>query len=376
MILRSEELKDICSKILPAVDNDGTTASETLQLVANNNEFSISVTNGEYFVTVRTNLDETESLCATVNAGTFLKLISQITTDTIELVVKGNTLLVKGNGSYRLPMIYENDSLLQLRPITIENVTTEMEISGEILESILQFNSKELLRGKDLVVRPAQKYYYLDENGAITWTAGACVNNFSLSKPVKILLSNKVVKLFKLLGENAVKFVLGHDALSEDIVQTKVRFSTNSVTISAILSCDDSLVLSVPAKAIRERANHTHNYSAVFNKDELSRSLNRFMLFVDKNNRDPMKTCGVLTFDEYGVEIKGNNYDFDETVLYSGMTNNVDSKYTATLDLVDLKTCLDTAAGAYITLNFGDHEAFVLSNGNIKNLISEISEDE
>ena len=85
MILRAEELKDVCSKILPAVDSDGTLATETLQVQAKDKVFSISVTNKEYFVTVRLEMDEEETFNATVNASLFLKLVSQITTDTITL---------------------------------------------------------------------------------------------------------------------------------------------------------------------------------------------------------------------------------------------------------------------------------------------------
>lgn len=376
MILRSEELKSICTKILPAVDSDGTLASETLQLKVVGNLFSVSVTNREYFVTATIQLEEEENFNATVSAGTFLKLISQITTDTITLVVENNCLVVRGNGTYKLPMIFEEDSLLELKPIDIENETVSMRLSGEVLLSILQNNSKELQKVKENIVRPIQRYYYVDEHGCITFSSGACVNNFELEKPVKFLLSAKVVKLFKLLGTGEVLFTLGHDFIGDDTTQTKVRFETPTVTISAILSCDDSMILGVPVGPIRSRANSTYNYSVVFNKDELLQAINRFMLFVDKNSRNDFKSCAVLTFQKDGVTIEGKTVDFDEFVYYTGMDNNINGEYTATIDLVDIKYCLDSYTGAYATFNFGDGQAFVLANGNIKNVIPEIDEDE
>lgn len=373
MILRAEELKDVCSKILPAVDSDGTVTTETLQVKALNKEFSISVTNKEYFVTVRLNIEEDEAFNATVNASLFLKLVSQITTDTITLTTKDNALIVKGNGTYKLPMIFENDSLLELKPIVINNETVSMSISGEILNSILQVNAKNVAKLKDRVSRPIEKYFYVDEKGAITSLGYGCVNNFNLDKPVKMLLSQKVVKLFKLFKGGEVQFVLGHDALSDDIVQTKVRFDNGNVTITAILSCDDYLINSFPAMPIRNCAEQVHQYSAVFNKDELLQAINRFMLFVDNNSRSDAKSCAKLTFDSDSMTIE--KYDYNEVVLYDGMLNSVNDKYSATLDLVDLKSCLESSNDQHITLNFGDKQSFVMGYGNVKNVIPEWDED-
>lgn len=375
MILRAEELKDICSKILPAVDSDGTLTTETLQVKAQNKKFSVSVTNKEYFVTVHIDMDEDETFNATVNASLFLKLVSQITTDTITLTTKDNTLVVKGNGTYKLPMIFENDALLELTPIEINNKTVEMDVDGEILLSILQRNGKNMAKMANQIVRPAQKYFYVDEQGAVTSCEYGCVNNFNLDKPIKVLLSQKVVKLFKLFKEGQVKLTLGHDAYSDDIIQTKIRFENQNVTLTAILSCDDYLVNSFPAKEIRACANTPHNYSAVFQKEELLQSINRFMLFIDKNSSREDKACAVLTFDKDSAIIDGINNDFKETILYTGMLNNIDQKYIAKLDLTDLKNCLESSDGAYVTLNFGDNASFVLTSGNIRYVILEWDED-
>lgn len=375
MILRAEELKDICSKILPAVDSDGTLTTETLQVKAENRVFSVSVTNKEYFVTVHIAMDEDETFNATVNASLFLKLVSQITTDTITLTTKDNTLVVKGNGQYKLPMIFENDSLLELTPIEINNKTVEMDVDGDVLLSILQRNGKNMAKMANQIVRPAQKYFYLDEQGAVTSSEYGCVNDFALEKPIKVLLSQKVVKLFKLFKEGLVHLTLGHDAYSDDIIQTKIRFENQNVTLTAILSCDDYLVNSFPAKEIRACANTPHDYSTVFQKEELLQAINRFMLFVDKNSNREDKSCAVLTFDADSVVLDGINNDFKETVLYTGMLNNIDKKYIAKLDLTDLKNCLESSDGAYVTLNFGDNASFVLTSGNIKYVILEWDEE-
>ena len=75
MIIRSEELKDICSKILTAVDSSELSAvTETLQLETKEQFLYISVTNREYFVTVSIPTDSDEELHAVISASLFLSI--------------------------------------------------------------------------------------------------------------------------------------------------------------------------------------------------------------------------------------------------------------------------------------------------------------
>ena len=256
MILRIEEMQNACSKILAAVDsNNLSILTETLQIKTEGTNLYISVTNREYFARVRIEIDASADFHATVNANLFLKLISQITTDTIEMNVVENSLVLKGNGTYKLPLIFDGDKLLELPEINIYNPTVNFVINSETLLSILQYNSKEITKGS--ISKPIQKLYYMDENGAVTFTTGACVNNFTLEQPVKVLLNDRLVKLFKLFKGEKVKFTLGYDSISDDIIQTKVKFETSDVTITAILSCDDSMMRQFPVNAVRGRADGT-----------------------------------------------------------------------------------------------------------------------
>lgn len=367
MIIESEKLKDVSQKILTAVDsNELSVLTETLELKTLGNFLFMNVTNKEYFASVKLSLNSPEPFHATVNANLFLKLIAQITTKDIELNINDNALIVKGNGTYKIPLIYDNGNLLELPEIEIKNKVKEFSISSDILSSILAYNSKELLRGT--ISRPVQKLYYIDEQGAITFTSGACVNSFNLPEPVKILLNNRLVRLFKLFNKCEVKFTLGYDALSDDIIQTKVSFETDSIKLTAIISCDDTLLNSVPVSSIRGRANNLYDYSIILNKNELLQTLNRLILFTSAKNT--LKPYSLFKFDLDHVTIWDSDKDNHEDLNYIG--TNMPSVYEATLDIVDLKAVLDTCDEQDITINFGNHQAVVISRGNIKNIIPEI----
>src|SRR5574344_137068 len=209
MIIKTDTFKDCCTKILKAIDsNELSTLTETLEIVTEGNTLYLNVTNKEYYASVKFGLGTPESFHATVNAFLFLKLIAQITVEDIELNIKDTYVEVKANGTYKIPLIFDNDKLLVLPKIIVNNPTVDMNVSGSVLQGT--------------IAKPVQKMYYLDQQGCVTFTSGACVNNFELAQPIKVLLSDRLVSLFRLFKNDMVHFVLGHDMLSDSIMQTKL----------------------------------------------------------------------------------------------------------------------------------------------------------
>ena len=69
MVIDTSELKNVTDKILAAVDSSEiSTINETLELEVRNSNLYISVTNREYFVTVKIYLGYEEDLHASVSA--------------------------------------------------------------------------------------------------------------------------------------------------------------------------------------------------------------------------------------------------------------------------------------------------------------------
>ena len=298
LIIRIEDIQQACGKILAAVDSNSLSVlTETLQIKTENKKLYISVTNREYLAKVKIDIPEDIEFVATVNANLFLKLVSQITTDTIELSIAESTLILKGNGTYKLPLIFDGEKLLELPEITIDNPTVEFDVDSGSLLSLIQYNSKELTKGQPS--HPMQKMYYVDEKGAITFIFGACVNSFQLEKPVKMLLNDRLVKLFKLFKGEKVHFTMGMDPLTDDIIQTKVRFSTPDVTITSILSCDDTMLKTFPVESIRRRAESDYPYSINVNTEKFLQTINRLLLFSSANSaKDVIKPISEFRFEK------------------------------------------------------------------------------
>ena len=363
MILDTDKFSTACQSILTAIDSKNVSLyTETMELVANGTVLSMNVTNREYFVTVNFDLPASETFKASINAELFLKLVSKITSPTIELTIEGNAVKIEGNGTYKIPFTYNNSSMFELPKIVINNVTDTMTIKSSILQSILQYNSKELQRGT--AVRPVQKYFYLDEDGCITFTSGACVNSFKLQKPIKVLLGEKVVKLFKLFKDvDDVEFSIGVDQVTPEISQTKVKFVGGGVELTAILA-DAGLVSEVPVQVIRGMTTKQYAKSVKVNRKVLLESLTRLMLFNETKN------YGKLTFTPTSIEISDWGGDNKEKVPLIDTVENL--SYYAVLNMATLNLVISGCEDEELEISFGDSKAFVFKKQSICDIIPEI----
>ena len=367
MIIETKILQESCKKILDAVDSNSTSiVTETLELSTKDSNLFLSVTNNSYFVSVRIPIEGTAELHAVVDAKLFLSLVSKITTKSIELSTNDNVLLMKANGNYKLPMIFDGDELLKLPRIYIDNVTNEFPMDTSILQSILKYNSKELLKGN--VRLPVQELFYIDNKGCITFTSGACVTEFELEQPVVLTLTEKIVKLFKLFKSDNIYFSIGHDTSPTGQMQTKVEFQDDSVLLVAILNTNSSLLNQFPVSAIRGRANDNYEHSVVLDKNHLSEAINRLSLFVKKNS---LLKDTIIEFTEDSITVYDAMQENNEVIPLPSKCSTLTEPYIAKFSTSDLKLTLDTCDEQYITLSFGNHRAVLISRKNIKNVIPE-----
>lgn len=373
MIIRTELLQDSCAKILNAVDSNVLSAvTETLEIKASNNVFTMSVTNREYFVEIKMPIEVSDELHATVNANLFLKLIAKVTSETIELSTNGNSLHIKCNGDYKIPLIYEGDQLMELPRISVENINEEFDVDSSVLRSMVNYNSKELQKGT--ISKPIQRLYYMDANGAVTFTTGACVNKFDVEMKSKLLLNDKLVKLFKLFKDTKVKMTVGHNPINADTLATVVKFEAPNITISAVLSCDDSMVVKFPVDGVRGRADAVYPHTVAINKDVLTQAIDRLMLFSQAASKSDLSLSIIkMKFSNGAVTVSDRMDVNKEDVPFSNAVDMLDD-YVAFIDSSDLTKTLASCTNQLVTFNFGNSQAFVLTEGMVKWVIPECQE--
>lgn len=382
MVIKTELIKNVSADILSAVDtSEVSNLTDTLCLYTENNSLFATVSNGEYVVQVKLADSVADEFRASVNAKLFLKLVSQITTEDIDLTVKDNSLVIRGNGKYHVPVVYdENGDVIAINKITIENVQCSMNIDSSILRNILKFNSKQIA-DVSRIRTPIQSLYYVDNEGAITFTDGATVNNFSLDAPVNLLITSKIVKLFKLFSEGTVKFKMGHDVDEIGNTVLKVNMENDTVSLTYISVSDDSLVKAFPVEAIRNRANAVYPYSVNINRVELLQSINRLLVFTNAvGGRLAMQPSAHFVFYADRLEISDTFTENEElknreSIKYLGTTINASEPYRCVLNLNDVSNAISTCVDPYTTVAFGDSQAVVIKRGSVVDVIAQCDLD-
>ena len=263
-------------------------------------------------------------------------------------------------------MIFDGESLIEFPNITIINETHNFKLENSILNSIYIYNAKEL--AKNLIGSPVQKMYYLDKDGCITFTSGACVNKFSLGEDVRLLLSSKLVKLFKLLDGKTVTVRVGEDD-SNGIKIKKLGLSTNSVEIISIINSDDSMIDMVPKDAIVGMTDDSYPYTVELNKKVLMDTINRLMILMPVSLFN--QPYGNFEFHKDHVVIYDRDKHNMEEVKYKTEVELTEEPESLILDLNDLRLAVESVREEYINFNFGNHRAVMIHQNGIYNIIPE-----
>ena len=378
MILQVEKFQEVCKCIASAVDTDSALKNlafiDAVELVAQDKELRLNVTNGEYYVSVSLPLEEESSMRAVVDAKLFLALISKITTKSVELETVENALVVRANGTYKFPLKFDVDSMLTLPRIEINNPTSAFKVNGDTLVSILDNNTREV---NPLSVAKKCRYYYFDSEGCLTFVSdasSACVNNFSVDTTVKLMLTTKLVKLFKLFKTGDVDVTLGFEDVG-GVAQTRVKFAQDGVEVTSILQNDQALISSVPAAAIRNVANQVFDNTISFDKKEFMDAIDRLLLLDTSISLN--KGVGILQFEETHVTLydhrransKEDMASNNEVITY--MAGTVDTPCTLNLKLDKVREILMGTDAQTFNLCFGNTKAVSISFGNVRNVLSQ-----
>ena len=374
MILKTKNFQEAANKILLAVGVDKAAAN--LELAAKDTALYLRVTNREWYTAIKFDLENPTEFRAVVDANLFLNLISGISTEEFELEIKDTVVVVKaGRSSYKLAMIYENDQLMKLPIIKLgpEQITVSMGISNDILMSILNVNSREVQKAKKVEVNELQRYYYIDETGCFTFTTGACINAFTLEKPIKLLLTDKVVKLFKLFGSDAF-LSYGHIVNADNSLQPIVVFQTEDVYVATRLLSDETCIQKVkaPCDAMKALAKEVYEHNLVLSATDLSAAIGRLLMF-HKNSSAKADLSFVpasVEFSNTELTISDLSGDNKEVITIEN-GSSTPGGYSMGVNLIDLKAVLDSCKNEHITVNCGNHKSIIICRANISNVIAE-----
>lgn len=285
-----------------------------------------------------------------VNSDLLSKLVSKTTANIITLEDKGNELLFVGNGKYSLPLIVDSEA----NPLVID--TTELDntifnsnvsVPTTQLKAINFYNKPSVAK---TIETPYLAGYFFDTDCVITFNmVTACVNNLHVVDN-KLLLPSSFVDLFNILDDEST-------TLSTQNSVVKV-VSGNITIYSTLLENIDKF----PSNALKKIIKEEFPAECKISKDELFKALDRISLFISEKDVNLVN----LEFSDK-LKISSKNGTGNEFIDF--VTNNNPINFIKSVDLVDLRTQLQTQLSEEITILYGNDRSLMIKTEDIYQLI-------
>ena len=380
ILINISELKNILSKLSLAVENARINPKSSwieLETISDKN-MSIKISNYDYYLESDIaisvdNYSEQNKIHATVDANTFISLVSKLEEDFVNISERMNALiLTSSNNEYTFPIIKENGIVRTVDRISFdEENSNKVTMSGNDLASVANANAKGLVNSQ--FSNEIQQFIYVDNEGALTFTENIYVNTFNnkANEEFRFLLNASQAKLLKVF-ENVedVDVYVQNSKNYESSFNVQFKDTSNNRIKMIFITQSQRVTDKFPSIKLRELANAVSETHAVISKKEFEKALSRLMVF-DKKFDITVLNYSKLVFGKDSVKlvsVKNKNY---EIVKYQSYTNTVE--HEAIIRFADIVNQLKAINSEFIDVSYGDSPALVI-NGNIKQLIPEIVE--
>lgn len=295
----------------------------------------------------------------TVDADKFGKLIAKITSEDIDLSVKDDVLYVKANGTYKIPLITDEDGFV-IFPDIQSDVSDTSEWGDIKLSSIMQaYNINKSALAKTLE-NPALTGYYCGDRVITTDTNVITFNNFKMFSGdfPDMLISAQQMVLLSLFNEEDIKVTTDPNT---------IVFATESMIVEGSLM---EGIEDFPVDDIKAYLDVAFTSSCKVPKDLLLAVLDRLALFIEPYD----KNGAYFTFGRKGINIHSKKDASVETINY------VESKdfqpFVCCVDIPMLKEQLQANPDDTVKICYGNENALKIESGKVTQVIALLEDEE
>lgn len=318
------------------------------------NKLSLTTTDTNSYLTV-TEPVTGEDTSFVVNVETFSKLISKISTENITFDVSDDTILIRGNGTYKLPIQLDVDGTpIKYPNKTINNAETSGTIKTAIIKNIILFNKPSLATTFEA---PCLTGYLFTEDQVISAdTFNICVYDVKTFGK-KVLISPVVLDLLSMSTDEEISYKIDDNF---------IMFETSNLTLFATLMSDAD---SYPVDSIMALVSKEYPSKCVLPKTTVLNIIDRISLFINDNDQNGV----YMTFTKEGLKIESSRADGIESVPYQGSENWKDYSCFASVD--SLKRQFNARVGESVNLYYGDEDTVMIADDNVKQLSALLDDD-
>lgn len=295
-----------------------------------------------------------EDMDITVDADKFGKLIAKTTSEDIDLSVKDDILYVKANGTYKIPLISDEEGLVTFPGLA----ETKGKTTNVKLTSIMQaYNINKSALAKTLE-NPALTGYYCGDMVISTDANVITFNDFKMfEQDEPLLISPQLMQLLTLNKQEDIKLIVD---------KTLLTFITDDMVVQGAVM---EGIEDFPADDVKAYLDEAFTSSCKVPKDLLLATLDRLALFIEPYD----KNGAYFTFGRKGINIHSKKDASTEVINY------VESKdfkqFICCVDIPMLKEQLQANPDDTVKICYGNENALKIESGKVTQVIA-LLEDE
>ena len=290
----------------------------------------------------------------TVDADKFGKLIAKTTSEDIELIVIDDVLSVKANGTYKIPLISDEEGLVTFPALS----ETKGKTTNVKLTSIMQaYNINKSALAKTLE-NPALTGYYCGDMVISTDANVITFNDFKMfEQDEPLLISPQLMQLLTLNKQEDIKLIAD---------KTLLTFIADDMVVQGAVM---EGIEDFPADDVKAYLDEAFTSSCKVPKDLLLATLDRLALFIEPYD----KNGAYFTFGRKGINIHSKKDASTEIINYVESKNF--EPFLCCVDIPMLKEQLQANPDDTVKICYGNENALKIESGKVTQVIA-LLEDE
>lgn len=360
LTIKTEKFKDMVSRAVKGVGNNKLIPLTSLMAVeVKNNKLTLITTDATNYLYIVEDKVVADDFYAVVDATTFSKLISKMTSENVTLEIKSglNILEIHGNGNYKIELPLDENGV----PIKYPDPVATLDLGTPEEKTINRTTIQVILE----TIKPAL---------AVT-LENPCYTGYYVGNQIVATDTYKIASMdVNLLG---AKKLISPEFMELLSVMNAEKITATFTDSDIICSTPDCVVCGKFMEGIEDYAidaimglvNTEFGSMCAVPKNELLQVLDRIALFVGAYDKNAI----YLTFTRTGLQISSKATSGVEMIDYVTSENFKD--FTCAIDIQMLVNEVKSISNDIIEISYDIDNAIKMTDGNITIIVALLEDD-
>ena len=350
--IKTEKLQEMVSRAVKGCSNNKMIPITGLMSIElSNNDLILTTTDASNYLYIIEDKIAGEDFSIVVQADTFSKLVSRMTTENIELELKGEELIVHGNGKYNIELpLDEEGGLIKFPKVWSNemNMPNTYDVHLTTIKELLTYNKPALATSLDV---PCYTGYYMGDKVVTTDTYKICSTDVKLfDEPM--LIAPEMMDLLDVMSDENITVSVDDNVL--------VFVTPDCVVYGKTLEGVDTYKID----AISSLLEHDYPCECSVSRDNMLQALDRLSLFVGPYDKSGIR----MLYTKDGIMLSNIKYNSTEVVPYKSSENFKEFSCCINIDM--LQTQVKAHVLDEIHIFYGLDNAVKIEDGIVTQLIA------